>query len=156
MNEATASTLPQRRPRLVWVIFAFVVLTNLHGLVKQVLMLTGSYPVPEGTRAMYEQLQASRSWFEVLGGMTVLTLNLVAAFLLILLRRQAYHLFAISLLLSIGSLVIQFARGGPAATVFAQSTLAFLVMLIALAIGWSIYAAICVYTWHLRERGVLK
>jgi hypothetical protein len=152
MSQVEISTAEQTRPGWVWVISLYMLLTNLYGLAKQVFMLNGIYLVPDQLRAWQEQHQSSRSWLDILVGLIHPAVNIAAAVLLIALRRRAYTLFVASLIL----MFVQFVLGGGPATLLNTKTPAFLATVLMLTIGLSAYGGICAYTWHLRERGLLK
>jgi hypothetical protein len=152
MSEVEVSTAEQARPGWVWVISLYMLLGNLYGLAKEVFMLNGIYLVPDKLRAWCEQHQASRSWLDILVVPSHGVLNIAAAGLLLALGRHAYNLFMASLIL----MIVQFALAGGVATLSTPKTPAFVATVLMLVIGLSAYCGICAYTWHLRERGVLK
>ena len=152
MSEVEVSIAEQTRPGWVWVISLYVLLAGLFGLAKEVLMLNGIYLVPDQFRAWSEQHQASRSWLDILVVLSHCVLNIAAAGLLLALRRHAYNLFMASLIL----MIVRFALAGEVATLSTPKTPAFVAAVLILVIGLSVLGGICAYTWHLRERGVLK
>lgn len=133
-----------KRPKLVWVIFIFYVLSA-------VLMLYSFYLVYNrsisGTEAQ-EQYFASQSVVEY--GLTVLllALNFAAALYLFFMRKKAPYLFSVNLLLSFLLTVWHTLTKGWLSAVGGSG-------LIGIIIGWGISIAVCAYSWRLLRRGVL-
>ena len=135
---------PAKRPKPVWVVFLFYLLSVVYTALSFFLIFSGSIPVtPE--QAAYLRNLSVFDWT-----ITTLTaaLNLAGAVSIFLLRKIAFPLFATSLGLAIlQTLVHAFttnfvaALGGPGA--------------LGVVIGFTISIAVCAYAWRLKARGTL-
>lgn len=135
MNRSSIRT----RPFWVWIISIPSILANVWGLISIFLLLSGIVQAPpELTASINERLAGNAPFFLIAYG----CLSLVAAITLFRLRKVAFYLFAILLGVSLFNIEIDELN-----TSFDWS------ILIA---DWSILIAICIYTWRLKQNGVLR
>ena len=134
----------RRRPAGVWVISLFYVLSAVWTIVGLVLVLGGTFPLPEAQKAYYASLSPVDYGFSLV----LCLLTLAGAVMLFLLKRQAYALLLAAFVLGLGQIVYQIvaknwlaAIGGPG--------------LIGAFIGWGIGLAILLYARRLVGRGTL-
>jgi hypothetical protein len=153
MTEIAAPPIvSNRRPVWVWVIFVFYVVSVGWGLVLQCLMFLGLYALPPEQQALVGDMSGAARLFAVGSGI----LALVAATSLWLLRKVAFPLFSIVLVLGIGTIVKQALPGGMYNKMFGQGPIVAVVTVFSLSVGVLISVAIWWYVLHLRRRGVLK
>jgi hypothetical protein len=136
----------------VWIISIFIVVTSIWGLLFQLLIRVGAFPVPEQQQAMLR----SQSTASVVLTLVLTFLNLVAAIWLWLLRKRAFDLFVTAFAVSLIGLAWQFIGVGPLSTLAGQGLLVLVVTIFSAIVGWGISLAICLYAWRLRQRGVLQ
>jgi len=153
MTEIAAPPIvSNRRPVWVWVIFVFYVVSAGWGLVLQCLMFLGLYTLRPETQALVGEMTTAARLFAV--GLGIL--NLVAATSLWLLRKVAFPLFSLLLVLGIGVIVKHTLPGGMYNKMFAQGTVMAVAAGFSVSIGVLLSFAIWWYVLHLRRRGVLK
>jgi len=141
-----------RRPGLVWVIFLFYILSSAWALLTSLLIQLGRYPVPPEQQAVLSNISSGARIFGL--GLTIL--HVVAATYLWLLRRVALHLFLVSCVLGVASIVWQTLPGGAYHALLGQGRLMSAMIIFTVSVGVLINIAICLYVWRLHRRGVLK
>jgi hypothetical protein len=153
MTEIAAPPIvSNRRPVWVWVIFVFYVVSVGWGLALQCLMFLGLYTLPPEQQALVGDMSAAARLFAVASGI----LALVAATSLWLLRKVAFPLFSLVLVLGIGATVKHTLPGGMYNKMFAQGPIMTFVTVFSVTGGVLLSVAIWWYVLHLRRRGVLK
>ena len=140
------------RPVWVWVIFIYFVVSSAWGVLTRALIVLGVYPLSAEELAILQNQPIGG----VLFGLGIMALNLAAAIWLWLLRRRAFDLFVAALALSVASVIWQLMMGGPLTTLLTRGTLVLAIGMFGLIVGWGITVAICLYTWSLRQSGVLR
>lgn len=133
-----------RRPKLVWVVLLWFLFSAGYTILSFVLIYSGSISATPEQAAYLRGL----SPLDHALPLTIGSLNIAGAVSLFLLRRVAFQLFIIALVVSL------------LATVAHAVSRSFLVALggagaAGLVIGYGILVAVCLYTWRLRARGVL-
>jgi hypothetical protein len=99
--------VPSRRPKLVWVVFLFVVFSAGYTLLSFLLFHAGVIAgSPE--QAAYIRSMSAFDYALTLG---VAGLNIAAAVSLFLLTKVAFYLFVTALVLSLGWTMVQVAQG---------------------------------------------
>jgi len=133
-----------KRPKLVWVVFLFYVLSVGYTALSFFLVFSGAIPVTPEVAAYIINLSAFDWVITALTGL----LNVAGAIAIFRLRKVAYYLFtATFVLVTLQTLVhivttnFVAAIGGPG--------------LIGALIGYGITLAVCIYAWKLKARGVL-
>jgi hypothetical protein len=134
------------------VIFVFYVVSVAWGLALQCLMFLGLYALPPEQQALVGDMSTAARLFAVASGI----LALVAATSLWLLRKVAFPLFSLSLVLGIGTIVKQTLPGGMYNKMFAQGPIIAFGTVFSLTGGVLLSVAIWWYVLNLRRRGVLK
>jgi hypothetical protein len=142
MNAVTQP--PAKRPKLVWVVFLFYLLSVGYTALSFFLIFSGYVSVSAEQAAYFRNL----SVFDWAITCLTATLNLAAAISIFLLRKVAFFFFVISLGLSVLQTLVQVfttnfvaALGGPGA--------------LGVVIGFAISIAVCTYAWRLKARGTL-
>jgi hypothetical protein len=152
MTEIAAPPIvSKQRPVWVWLIFVFYVVSAGWGLVLQCLVFFGLYTLPPEQQALVGNMSAVARLFAVGAGI----LNLVAATSLWLLRRVAFPLFSLVLVLGIGTTVKQALPGGMYNRMFSQGPVMAAITLVSVSFGVLIIVAIWLYVLRLRRQGVL-
>jgi hypothetical protein len=145
MTEIAASPpVALRRPRLVWVIFLCYAIFGGFSLVVRLEMFLGLAKV--GTMSTGEQL------FEI----GVHALNIVAATSLWLLRRVAFPLFSLCLLLNLGTGTWHWLPGGTDSNVFARGGIMAGAIVLGACTGVLLALGMWWYVFQLWRRGVLR
>ena len=153
MDEAiTPPPIPLQRPRMVWVIVLFYVISGGSGLIMQLEMLLGLGKLPP----VQQELLGSLSTGAMLFSLAVGALKIVAATALWLLRKVALPLFSLGILFSIGSTAWHLQAGGIVSKMSAQSGAMVLGAFLTIGFGIFISLGIWSYTFVLWRRGVLK
>lgn len=145
-NEETIDVKPvsKNRPKLVWIISIFYILSAGWTILSFALIYSGSIPINEVQKAYFE----SQNIFDIILTLAMGSLNILGAILLFLLRRQAFHCFLTAFSLGILMTVyhIMFknwlgAIGGPG--------------LVGAVIGWIIGISIILYSNKLIKNEIL-
>ncbi|MEJ0000774.1 MAG: DUF4339 domain-containing protein [Verrucomicrobiota bacterium] len=157
MREGIPAAAPagrRRRPVMVWVISIFYFIATPMGILSLVLLpmlASSNLPMSEAQRRYFQ----SEGIFDYLLAAVPVLLNLAAAILLLMLRRQAFYCFGAAFLLVILSFVYQIAFRGWLQTIGSQPG-----GLIGGGIGAlfsiGINVAIVWYVWRLKETNVLR
>ncbi len=133
-----------KRPKLIWVIFLFYLLSAGYTVLSLVVVLSGLIPLNEAQAAYFHNLSA----LAIAVSLVTALLNIAGAIAIFRLRKIAPLLFIAALAISLAQTIAQIfttnfaaALGGPGA--------------IGALIGFGIAIAVCVYAWRLRMRGVL-
>ncbi len=132
----------QKRPFLVWVIFAYYTIAYTVGLPFALAVMMGKFPVPPEVLQVYT---TSAIVFMTIQAVICLS----GAYYLVLLSQRAFYLFSLSFIVSIPQLLWQ----------MFQKNLSFVFTftnLFGLAIGWSVMLGICYYCWRLKKKEILK
>jgi hypothetical protein len=146
-NEQTVDIEPalRKKPKLVWVISIFYILSAGYTILSFVLISTGAIQVNEAQKAYFD----SQSIFDDTLTLTMGSLNVLGAIFLLLLMRYAYHCFLTAFSLGIVMYVYHIifknwlgAIGGPG--------------LVGAVIGWLISIAIILYSKKLIKKEILK
>ena len=142
----------QQRPVWVWVIFVFYLVSAGWGLLLQCLMVLGLYTLSAQQQALVGNLTPAARLFAV----AMSLLNITAATSLWLLRRVAFPLFTLIVVLGLGTIVKQLLPGGMYNTMLGQGVLIQVATIFSVGVGALLSLAIWWYVWSLRRRGVLK
>jgi nitrate reductase gamma subunit len=140
MNEIAQA----KRPKMVWVISAWYILSVSVMMISHLTILAGLVPVRDEQRSYFESLTVLDHLITFLCG----SLTLAAAVSLFFLRRLAVKLFAISLALSIAFSLFLTLRRELFGAVGGSG-------LFGAIIGWLIMGAVCLYAWGLEKKGIL-
>ena len=133
-----------KRPKLVWAVFLFYVLSVGSTVLSFFLIFSGAITVTPEQAVYFGNL----SVFDLV--VTALTgfLNVAGAIAIFRLRKIAFHLFATAFIFVILQTLVQTtttnfvaALGGPGA--------------VGALIGYGILLAVCIYAWKLKGRGVV-
>jgi hypothetical protein len=149
--ESELSITPQadlhrtKRPKLVWVITIFYLVSVGWTLLSFILIYSGSIAVTEAQAAYFRSQNMVDMLFTVLIGL----LNLVGALHLFLLRRRAYHMFLSAFILGLVMIVYQILFKNWLAAIAGPG-------LFGAAIGWGISIAVIIYTKRRAKAGTLK
>ncbi|MBE9060759.1 hypothetical protein [cf. Phormidesmis sp. LEGE 11477] len=127
----------RKRPVWVWLISVPYIFLNAWFLLSAFLFLSGIVSVPpdlppELAASINDKLTGNAPFFLI----THSCLCLAAAIALVRLRKVAFYLFAVLLGISLFNIEID----GLSGTTF----------------DWIILIAICIYTWRLKQKGVLR
>ena len=137
-SNAEATPAP-RRPLVVWLIFLFYVVITVFFFANLLLS-------PARLKA---DPAVHYSWVDYAESSVLVLLKLSAAILLFLLRRSAAWLFTGILGLNVALTAIDLARRGfPKSPSFLTPA--------SVAIEFCFIAGICLYSWHLARRGLLR
>jgi hypothetical protein len=136
---------PARRPKLVWVIFLFTLLSVGYTALSFYLIYSGGVPLTAGELKYVRDL--STIDYGITG--TVGLLKVAGAIVLFRLRSAAVYLYAAALAIGILHTLAS-------AKIIAAAPFADRPGFIQILIGFAIWAAVCVYAWRLKARGVLK
>jgi len=135
----------KKRPKLVWVITIFYILSAGWMLLSLVLIYSGVFPINEAQKAYFD----SQNIFDIILTVSGASLNLLGVILLFLLRRQAFHCFltafSIGLLMTVYHILFKNwlgAIGGSG--------------LVGGLISWIICISIIIYSNKLIKSGTLK
>jgi hypothetical protein len=140
-------TMPKprsKRPKLVWVVFLFYLLSTGYTALSYFLIFSGVIPVtPE--QATYLGNLSAFDWV-----ITLLTglLNAGGAIAIFRLRKIAFHLFSAAFAIVILQTLVHTITTNFVAALGGSGAVGAL-------IGYGILLAVCVYAWKLKERGVL-
>jgi len=133
-----------KRPKLVWIVFLFYLISVGYTGLSFFLVYSGSIPVTPEQARYFQNLSAFDYTITALSSL----LNLAGAIALFQLRKIAFHLFTAALVVAILQTLIHAittnfvnALGGPGA--------------IGILIAYGVLAAVCLYAWKLKARGVL-
>jgi hypothetical protein len=153
MTETAAPPIvSNRRPVWVWVIFVFYVVSAGWGLVMQCLMFLGLYTLAPEQQALVGDMTTAVRLFAVGSGI----LALAAATSLWLLRKVAFPLFSLVLVVAVGTIVKQALPGGMYNKMIGQGPIMAVGTVLSVSVGVSISLAIWWYVLHLWRRGVLR
>jgi len=133
------------RPALIWVITIFYLISIVFTALSFVLVYSGRIPVNPGT----QQYLASLTVFDHVMTGIIVGRNLIATILLFMLRKQAFHLFAAAFTITILSTVYQSVAKGWTQALGGSGVISAL-------IGYGISFSIIMYSFRLRQRGILK
>jgi len=133
-----------KRPKLVWAVFLFYVLSVGYTALSFFLIFSGVFPVTPEQATYFGNLSVFDWAITALTG----SLNVAGAIAIFLLRKIAFYLFSAAFVLVILQTLVHTittnfvtALGGPGA--------------VGALIGYGILLAVCVYAWNLKGRGVL-
>lgn len=133
------------RPKLVWAVFLFYILSAGFNLLLFALVYSGLLPVTPDPAAYYRNLSIFDWVVTVLSGL----LHVGGAIAIFLLRKIAFYLFSAAFVLVILEILVHTytsnfidALGGPGA--------------VGTLLVYGILLAVCIYAWRLSSRGVLK
>lgn len=133
-----------KRPAWVWAISIFTAFGFLWTLASIYLIRSGALPVSSEVQSFFSHM----SWFEVL---LLPFVNLCAAIFLFFLRKIAFYLFLVAFVLTAKEHVsLLFGYG---TTMLAPQGAS---EIIGTFIGLAISAAICMYSWKLTKRNILR
>jgi hypothetical protein len=149
--ESELSITPQaaphrtKRPKLVWIITIFCLISAGWTLLSFILIYSGSIPVSE-TQAAYLR---SQNIVDMLCTVLIVLLNLVGALHLFLLRQRAYHMFLSAFILGLVMTIYH---------ILFKNWLTYITApgLFGAAIGWGVSIAIIIYTKRRAKAGTLK
>ena len=133
-----------KRPKLVWAVFLFYVLSVGYTALSFFLIFSGSVPVTPEQAAYFRNLSVFNWAITALTGL----LDVAGAIAILRLRKIAFYLFSSAFVL----LILQ--------TLVHTITTNFLTALggsgaVGALIAYGILLAVCVYAWKLKGRGVL-
>ncbi len=143
--EPRARVRIKRRPALVWLIGSFSISSGLYAMLFYYQIANGMHPLPESKLAYFANYSGADFWPLA----AVSALSVLAGALLILLRKQAVHAFALKFAAGVGVAVWNALEKGSMDTSEPQYILAGLLL-------WGLSAAMVFYAWHLMRKGVLK
>lgn len=136
----------RRRPSWVWLIGSYYISYGVWSLVIYWQLYTGTLTLlPPSSRLYFDNYTGADYW----PLMALSVLAIVAAVLLLLLRRASVYLFTLRFVCAVGLAVWHAYTKGALDTSRPGYVLAALVL-------WSASAAVCFYAWHLMRKGVLK
>ena len=134
-----------KRPKLVWAVFLFYILSAGYNILLLTLVYSGLIPVTPDPATYFRNLSTFDLVITVLSG----TLQVAGAIAIFLLRKIAVYLFSAAFVLVILETLVHTyttnfmdALGGPGA--------------VGVLIVYGILFAVCIYAWRLSARGVLK
>jgi hypothetical protein len=133
-----------KRPKLVWTVFLFYVLSSVYTALSFLLVFSGTIPVTPEQAAYFRSLSTFDWAITALTGL----LNVVGAIAIFRLRKIAFHIFAAAFVLVILQTFVHIVTTNFAAALGGSGALGAL-------IGYGILLAVCVYAWKLKARGVL-
>ena len=93
-QEIDLEPAPRKRPKLVWVISIFYILSAGLEVLSLALIYSGAIPVNEAQKAYF----SSQDIFDNIPTLATGSLNILGAILLFLLRRHAFHCFVLPIL----------------------------------------------------------
>lgn len=134
----------KRRPKLVWVVFLWFLFSAGYTIISLLLVYSGFISGTPEQAAYLKSLSALDHTLTV----AIVSLNIVGAVSMFLLRRVAFHLFTIALVASILVTVAHAVSKGFLAALGGTGAVGML-------IGYAILIAVCLYAWRLKARGVL-
>jgi hypothetical protein len=146
-NQQTMDIQPAliKRPKLVWIISMFYIISTGWTIISFVLILSGSISLNEAQKAYFD----SQNIFDNIFTIAIGSLNFLGAILLFLLKRHAYYCFLSAFALGILMVVYHIifknwldAIGDPG--------------LVGAVIGWLISIAIILYSNKLIKNEILK
>ena len=90
-NEQIDATRPEirKRPKLVWIITMFYIISAGWMLLSFALIYSGAIPINEAQRAYFD----SQNIFDIILTLSMASLNVLGAILLFLLKRHSFHCF---------------------------------------------------------------
>jgi hypothetical protein len=135
-----------KRPRMVWVVFVWYWAMSIYSVLFYILSLSGSIPLDDATRFF----SPSVSMFDYLIELVTLTVTVIAAIFLFLLRREAVRLFVIAFILSLAS-VLSHALDILNAFKYRVGVIAIGLLILFLVID----GMVCLYAWNLQKKGML-
>lgn len=133
------------RPGWVWAIFIFYMLSAVGTLFSFYFVFSGAIKLPEEQRQYIESLTV----FDHAMTVILMGINVVAAVQLFRLRKISVYLFPSALALGVLLTVWHAATKGWLAASGGSGVTSMM-------FGWGIAVAICLYTWRLARRGILK
>jgi hypothetical protein len=140
----TVSRSARRRPKLVWVVFLWFVFSVGYTLLSFLLIHSGAIAIRPEQAAYLRSLSAlDYALMLATAGLTI-----AGAVSLFLLRKAAFYLFVAPLVLSLCATMVHALSKGFLAALGGPGT-------VGMFIGYAVLAAVCVYTWKLKARGVL-
>lgn len=142
MNEPTAT---RKRPVGVWLISGFYMASAVWSLLSFYLTYSGAIPIPTEQPDIFGKLTAVDHFFAIIGNAVIIA----AVITLFLLKKAAFYLFAVSLGLSI--VVILQALTTDWFTDLGAAVILFAVFFMLLG-GLVPF----IYSWHLKQKGILR
>ncbi|MDA2934690.1 hypothetical protein MYX82_10160 [Acidobacteria bacterium AH-259-D05] len=134
-----------KRPLGVWLFSIFYVFSALFYALGWLMVLSNTVPLPSPEKEYYESLSAAD--YAVTFGIFAVTL--VAAVSLFLLRKVAFVLFSACLIVGLLHTAWHFSMKGLGSVMDGAS-------LAGMITQWSILAWVCIYSWRLQKRGLLR
>jgi hypothetical protein len=140
-----AAPTTQKRPKLVWAITVFYVVSAISSGFSLYVIFTGAVPLSAARAEYFKSLTV------VDHGITIFlsAANLLGAGYLFAMRRQAPYLFTAALAVNVCLSVWQAARNNWLGALSGPG-------FVGVLIGWAIAFGICVYSWRLLREGVLR
>lgn len=139
------SNVENKRPKIVWVIFLWYILSPCFTIVSFVMINSGFIPVTPAQSAYFNSLTG----FDYAMTVVVVLLTIAGAVAIFLLRKVSFHLFVTALVLSVLATLWNVISKGALAALGSTG-------FVGVLIGFGILAAVCWYALELRNRGVLK
>ena len=133
-----------KRPKLVWVVFLFYLLSTGFTALSYLLILSGVIPITPEQATYFGTLSAFDWVITLLTGL----LNAAGAIAIFRLRKIAFHLFSAAFAIVILQTLVHTITTNFVAALGGSGAAGALV-------GYGILLAVCVYAWKLKERGVL-
>ena len=144
-ESSTPTVKKQGRPKLVWVVSIFYVLSAGYTLLSFILIYGGIIQINETQQEYFR----SQNMIDISLTMVTGLLNFSGAVMLFLLKRYAFHAFVSAFVISMFMTILHIlfknwidAIGGPG--------------LVGAIIGWLISISIIIYTKSLLNKGILK
>jgi hypothetical protein len=147
----TVKAPPRIRPGWVWGIVILYIVSTASAIFTQVLRVLNVLPTTPVTDEYYSKLTTVDWVLTVVIG----AIQLIAAVLLWLLRRQALWLFAAAFFLGTGNFIWQILGKGLGQIFASFGVIGVVSMIFGLALGLILSAAILAYVWSLCRNGVL-
>lgn len=139
-------TTIRKRTIWVWLIFLYLGVFTGISLLGMIQVHSGMLPLSPAQKAYFESL----SFFDIALTLACSVFILCGAFALFLLRRAAFHLFVIGLVLSAVDHIWDFVAGVGQAPALAKGS-----DILHAIVYYGIVLAACVYSYRLTKRGVL-
>ncbi|MDY6905966.1 MAG: hypothetical protein SWH61_14915 [Thermodesulfobacteriota bacterium] len=140
------SSSPKRRPFWVWVISLFYLLSGTIALFSLFHIL--GMGVAENLAEELQTLRQQALAWSMYG--LIPAVNLTGGVLLLLLHRWAFYAFSLALVLNVGNMLKYFIAERGAVALTSGSSV------VGVFLGLAVIVAVCVYTYRLRESGILS